>query len=131
MDKQLKEEVSRCLRKNVTHKPNLMKAECEALKSLKKNDGLVIMKSDKGNSTVLMDKADYEKKMLKLLQTDDYRILKKDPTTSFKKKIKDNLMAIERAGRLPTPLRKCLLLLNNRSLHKFMGFPRSINLTFL
>ena len=83
MDKQLREDVSRCLRKNVTHKPNLMKAEREARKSLKKNDGLVIMKCDKGNSTVLMDKAD-EKKMLELLQTDDYTILKKDPTTCFK-----------------------------------------------
>lgn len=46
---------------------NLTKAEKEALHSLKAIKDIVIHKSDKGNSVVILDKADYNRKMMDIL----------------------------------------------------------------
>ena len=41
--------------------PNLSKAEKRAMEELKQYDGIVILNADKGNSTVVMDKLEYDK----------------------------------------------------------------------
>ena len=46
---------------------NLTKEEFASLKSLSKNDSLVIQKSDKGNSIAIIDKDDYLQKMRNIL----------------------------------------------------------------
>ena len=46
---------------------NLNKDEISALKILSKNKDLLIQKSDKGNSMVLIDKSDYLDKMCNIL----------------------------------------------------------------
>ena len=46
---------------------NLNKDEISALKILSKNNDLLIQKSDKGNSMVLIDKSDYLDKMCNIL----------------------------------------------------------------
>ena len=48
-------------------KPNLSKAEKRAMKELKQYDDIVILNADKGNSTVVMDKLEYDEKLLGLL----------------------------------------------------------------
>ena len=47
--------------------PNLTEEEFKALKLLQQDKTITILKSDKGNVTVVMDKNDYEEKMLMLL----------------------------------------------------------------
>ena len=47
--------------------PNLTEEEFKALKQLQQDKTITILKSDKGNATVVMDKNDYEEKMLMLL----------------------------------------------------------------
>jgi len=42
---------------------NISKAERKALKSLKEDDPRLIMKADKGNCFVFMDRSDYNEKM--------------------------------------------------------------------
>ena len=46
---------------------HISKEECLALQNLRKNKDIVIQKSDKGNSVVIVDKADYLDKMENLL----------------------------------------------------------------
>ena len=46
---------------------NLTKEEFASLKSLSKNDSLIIQKSDKGNSVAIIDKDDYLQKMWNIL----------------------------------------------------------------
>ena len=42
--------------------PNLTEEEFKALKQLQQDKTITILKSDKGNATVVMDKNDYEEK---------------------------------------------------------------------
>ena len=44
-------------------KNNISKDEFEALKYLNRNHYIVVLKADKGGSTVILDKVDYWKKM--------------------------------------------------------------------
>ena len=48
-------------------KPNLSKAEKRAMEELKQYNDIVILNADKGNNTVIMDKLEYDKKLLGLL----------------------------------------------------------------
>ncbi len=58
----------------------------QAIASLERNDTIVIVKADKGNATVVLDKSDYMDKCYMLLQPPTYKKLKKDPTQVVKKK---------------------------------------------
>jgi hypothetical protein len=42
---------------------NLTKMELKSLKLLKRNEDIMILRADKGNCTVVMDKSDYLEKM--------------------------------------------------------------------
>ena len=50
---------------------NLSKKELESLKNLSKNPDIVIQKSDKGNSVVILDKKVYLEKMKEMLNKND------------------------------------------------------------
>ena len=43
----------------------------KALKELKKNNDVVILPADKGNTTVVMDRAECDEKMKKLVETQE------------------------------------------------------------
>ena len=45
-------------------KPNLSKAEKRAIEELKQYDDIVILNANKGNNTVVLDKLEYDKKLL-------------------------------------------------------------------
>ena len=65
-----------------THK-NVTASEKKALKDLKSDKTRIIMKADKGNSFVVMDRNEYENKMENLLSDQTtYRVIQKPP---FKK----------------------------------------------
>ena len=55
-----------------------------------------------------MDKEQYDRKMKELLEQDDYRRIKKDPTLKLEKRIKEALNRMERQEDLPTLLKKRL-----------------------
>ncbi|XP_077486813.1 uncharacterized protein LOC144098165 [Amblyomma americanum] len=76
----------------------LSRVERDTNKSLRENERIVTLPADKGNATVLLDKADYEKKMLSLLEDGEtYVRLKKDPTLKlereFQKLLSDVFLA--------------------------------------
>ena len=60
----------RRLKHNVLEE-NLSKKELESLKNLSKNPDIVIQKSDKGNSVVILDKKVYLKKIKEILNKND------------------------------------------------------------
>ena len=57
--------------------PNLTPSESKAMKELRKNNTILILPADKGRATVIMDKDDYNSKMLAMLNDAD--IYKKLP----------------------------------------------------
>ena len=68
--------------------PNLSTEEKIAIKELKSNKDIVILKADKGNSTVIMNSEDYSAKISQLLDNDTtYKKLAKDPTKTTERKV--------------------------------------------
>ena len=86
----------------------LKKAEREAIRSLKNDNDLFMIKADKGNATVLVNREDYVGRMDELLKGEDYVRIRKKPTSVLEKKVKDALSKIEKNGILPISLKKRL-----------------------
>ena len=60
----------------------------------------MILLADKGKATIVMDSTDYKQKLKALLDNRTvYRILKKDPTTTYKIKLVKILRVEERGDR--------------------------------
>lgn len=51
----------------------------KTLKSLKDDTNFVIFAADKGRATVVMDKEDYSRKMMTVLDDGKYSTVKRDP----------------------------------------------------
>ena len=81
----------------------LKKEERKALANLKKDKDVLIMKADKGNATVLMNKVDYERKMTDLLQSNNYIKIRKDPMTIIEKRVKEHLTGLGKNDHFPLP----------------------------
>ena len=68
------------LRRAKPPKPNITNEEYRALKELRKNDQIVILKEDKGGATVILNKEDYVAKMKTHLYLNGcYKKLNKNP----------------------------------------------------
>lgn len=65
--------------------------EVTALNTLKKNENIIIFRADKGNATVIMDRAEYITKMEHLLDDRSYKPAKADPTTYLEKRTKNKI----------------------------------------
>ena len=86
------------------HKPpalNITPSEKEALRSIKKRDNLVLLPADKGRSTVILSRTDYEKKAYDILQGGKYNILHHDPTAKYERHLIQLLLNQKRKGYLP------------------------------
>ena len=77
---------------------NLIKDERQALKRLRNDDGIVILPSDKGRVTVVMDKTDYHDKMDELVSDKQtYEVLKRDSTPALQRKFNSKLLQLKKA----------------------------------
>ena len=76
-------------------KHNVSKEENEALKRLKMSKNIMILPADKGNSTVVMNKEDYDKKIMGILDEGGYVKLRGDQTTKIEKYVKQHLKKIK------------------------------------
>ena len=65
---------------------SLTSKETKALKDLRMDNSIVILPADKGNATVILDKAAYTKKMEEILHDGSYVAIKKDPRRYLKEK---------------------------------------------
>ena len=60
-------------------KSNITRLEYQALNCLRNDASIHILKADKGNATVVMDRSEYDQKIKDILDTDTYTNLKKNP----------------------------------------------------
>lgn len=81
--------------------PNLNKDQRIALKELKENKEITILKADKGNSTVVLTTSEYDAKMKDLLDDQTtYRKLKKDPTAATERKVAAFVWKLRQADKI-------------------------------
>jgi len=98
----LRSEVVKIVSKSKPPSSNISKAEREAIKSLKKDDSIVILPADKGRTTVILNKQDYHNKVKALLEdTNTYEKLTSDPNRSLKNKLIQTLRDWRKENRIP------------------------------
>ncbi|XP_045501401.1 uncharacterized protein LOC123698697 [Colias croceus] len=77
----IRQDISCVLRTCKPPKPNISRSESIALKHLRKNEDIIVLRADKGNATVIMDTSDYNNKMSEILSDENtYKKVDKDPT---------------------------------------------------
>ena len=121
----LSEKVQHTLLCARTPLPNLTLAQRRALLKLKMRKDLYILPADKGDATVVINKTDYEMKVLELITDQctkgDFQELPRDPTHATKVKIENLLREMLRDGAIQKhhagsgplvagPVRACLAL---------------------
>ncbi|XP_077486537.1 uncharacterized protein LOC144097778 [Amblyomma americanum] len=103
----------------------MLAEERSAVNSLRRNQDIVILPADKGNATVMLNRTDYDKKMLDLLQgRSTYVALKKDPTSKLERELQKLLVDI---FHFVPPHHRSLyfrLLCHNGSAPALYGFPK-------
>ena len=77
---ELRGEIRTILKKIKTPADNITKEEKKALVELRKDTSKTILTADKGVALVVMNKEDYQKKALELLDQSTYKTLTTDPT---------------------------------------------------
>ncbi|TWW62451.1 LIM zinc-binding domain-containing [Takifugu flavidus] len=83
---------------------NITNEEKRAIASLAKDKNITILPADKGRCTVVLNTTDYDTKILSLLtDTATYEKLKRDPTSSYKKKVVDLLQKLEKDKAIDRP----------------------------
>ena len=92
------------LRRARLPRSNLSKNQKDAVRNLRTDKSIHILKADKGNATVILNRTDYDKKILALLNTPTYKELKRDPTASIERKICSKLSELGKAGILSQTL---------------------------
>ncbi|CAH8464949.1 unnamed protein product [Schistosoma rodhaini] len=122
---ELRNKLMSALLRQKSQKSNMTKNELHALKQLRNDKTIIITKADKGNTTVIMNKIDYEKKAKEHLQEGPYELIKdaKSRTTLNKLKAETSKILHSLKVKLGTPL---WFLLNPKSCNpcRFYGLPK-------
>ena len=107
---QLRENVKTSLeRYKPSTRSTLTPCQSRAISSLKKDDSIVILPADNGNSTVVMDRSEYSKNIHDLQEDGTYRPLKKDPTMKLERTINERLKTLEKKGEVDDRLHKRIM----------------------
>ena len=115
-----------CARTKVRATPsdNLTLGERKEMKELQSYDVIVIINADKGNCTVLMDKTDYDKKMMKLLNDEaTYKILNKHPVSALEKRLNAFVWKLRKNDKIAFSVYK-ILRSTNSMIPRICGLPK-------
>ena len=83
------------LKKVKPPKPNLSVPETKALRELRNNDSIMMLPTDNGRATVVMNKTDYDTKVKTMLaDASTYKPLPKDPTPSLQRQMNALLLSL-------------------------------------
>ena len=96
--------ISQALKNHKPIKPNISKTEQQAINSLRRDHSIHILTADKRNATVVMDKADYDRKVRDILESGAYRLLNKNPIPSIQKRFQAKLLALQRSDSISMAL---------------------------
>ena len=103
---------------------NLTAQQLRAVGSLKKKrESIVILKADKGNATVVMNREEYHRKCVALLQPPTYTTLKKDPTQKIERKVLEALKELKNEGVINKPMFERLRPTSSKA-PRFYGLPK-------
>jgi len=83
---ELRQESAMVIRREKPLESNLSRDESMELKNLKNNKDIIILKADKGSTTVVLNTVEYERKMLEHLSTSSCRKLSCDRARILKRK---------------------------------------------
>ena len=98
---QLRAKVASVLKSSKPPKQNVTKEERQAIKDLQKADDIIILPADKGKSTVILDKNEYEEKVNNMLaDKKTYEELPDDPTPKYKRKLVSILTNLKKEGKI-------------------------------
>jgi hypothetical protein len=87
----IRQKVSKILRSAKRPNSNLTRGERAAIASLRANEDIIILPSDKGNMVVVLDKKDYIAKLESLITSGPYETVPKDPGKSYRKVLYEKL----------------------------------------
>ncbi|XP_072046302.1 uncharacterized protein [Amphiura filiformis] len=94
---QLRAKIASTLKSSKVPEQNVTKEERKAIKDLKKAEDIIILPADKGKSTVLLDKVEYEEKVNTMLgDKKTYEELPADPTAKYKRKLVSALSKLKK-----------------------------------
>ncbi|KAG4080203.1 hypothetical protein HA402_008274, partial [Bradysia odoriphaga] len=94
------------------------------IKKLTSNNEIVILKADKGNCTVVMNRQDYHNKINQLLQEGPYEKLSLDPTQNYLQNLKNQCKILKDNRRMSQELHKEIINHNPRT-SKFFRLPKT------
>ena len=83
--------VASILSRSKPPRPNTSREERKALEKLRKNEEIVILPADKGTSVVILDKEEYDRTAMDILQKAPFKKLQKDPTRRNENRVNDRL----------------------------------------
>ena len=76
-----------------------------ALKYLRRRDDILILPADEGRATVVLNKAEYDEKLLVMLSdARTYKKLDRDPVLSMERKLNTLLLRLKKKGSIPVDL---------------------------
>lgn len=85
---EMRQDIAKILRTSKPPQSNISIKEKRALNNLRKNKNIVILKVDKGNSTLIMNIIDYDNKMEEHLNKSGcYKIINKDPSEKIMREV--------------------------------------------
>ena len=90
--------VASILSRSKPPRPNTSREERKALEELRKNKDIVILPADKGTSVVILDKEEYDRKAMDILQKAPFKKLQKDPTRRNENRVNDRLRRLLSKG---------------------------------
>ena len=93
-------QITEVLRRAKLPRSNLTKNMKDAVRNLRADKSIQILKADKGNATVVLDRVEYDNKVLALLNTQTYKELKSDPTAKIERKICSKLSDLKKSDML-------------------------------
>nr|VZI24760.1 unnamed protein product [Spirometra erinaceieuropaei] len=111
----------------MAHRPRdvLSKVERDALKELRADNDLVIVPADKGRSTVILDRTDYNQKAKSLFEDrQSYVPCESNPMKTLTREINATLLAMENAGAI-LPIDRRMARAQETALARFYGLPKA------
>jgi len=99
---------------------NCIASNNNIIKRLKEKD-VYYMKADKGNSLVILDKKDYDERMIELINNGSYKMESKSPLTKMEKSATEVIDKVSKTFGLRL---KWSLKMNNPSVPKLYGLPK-------
>ena len=97
---ELRTDINRVLKSSHSPKPNLNKAQAQALGKLKRDRDRQVLTDNKGVTMVIMDRQDYVNKSNQLLAQPAYRVIPRDPTNKIKTKLINIIKRVKCQARL-------------------------------